>query len=199
MFKARFPISDSGSATSEPRQNGRRNHSGNSARSLVKLDQGGNNGVVHGGGTKLDRPVPLNLNDRVTMALSSAVLNGRVVWLNGMDCGIAFDEPVDCLWNDTRRDRAQTPARTASAKLPVITAEGRAGDVVLTDLSRRVMKGANDGNFRPGLRVQVILDDGCEEAGLVRWSRDNIAGVVLLQSRDPDEAGAGQRLPKPRS
>lgn len=111
---------------------------------------------------------PLNLNDRVTVTLSSAALDGRIVWLNGQDCGIAFDQGFGL----------------ASGCCTLGPHDGRSHDeaVLATTKSMSERKAENDRNFQPGLKVRVILDDGCEADGIVRWSRDNIAGLILLKT-----------------
>lgn len=59
------------------------------------------------------------------------------------------------------------------------------------------MKVTNDSNFRPGLKVRVILDSGLEKDGIIHWSQDNIAGVTLLSDFDFIRPGSLYRLNSP--
>lgn len=111
---------------------------------------------------------PINLNDRVTVTLSSAVLDGRIVWLNGQDCGVAFDQGIVLAGGSPALGPHDGPSRDAAC--------------LAADNSRGDRKAENDRNFQPGLKVRVILDDGGEADGIVRWSRDNIAGLTLLET-----------------
>lgn len=184
----------------------RQNHRTKTVYRLVKIEHDGDEGLarcrnISDGGMKLDLSIPININDSVSVTLASAVLSGRVVWVNGKDCGIAFDKPVDStqLLNEAARDGTITPTRAPrlNTNLPATVAvEGKASKAIVTDISVRGMKIANDGNFQPGLRVRVLLDCGHEKEGIVRWARDNIAGVMLLEPFDVDDLGSVQRLYK---
>src|ERR1700712_3109496 len=166
---------------------------------LVKVEHEADQGLarcrnISDGGMKLHLSIPLNLNDRITITMSSAELNGRVVWLNGSECGIAFEEPVDCarLLNGATENGAAPATRGPRLTTNLhakIAYEGGACEALVNDISVRGMKIANDGNFQPGLKVRVILDNGFEKEGVVRWSRDNIAGVLLLEPFDVEELG----------
>lgn len=163
MYKADFPAVDeaAGPVDGSGSHSRRHDHAG-LAHLPVVIEHGG-----HGmRSPDLDRSSPINLNDRVVLALASAALNGRIVWLNGEDYGIALDNQFNDVLNGARENGSHA--------------------AMLTDIAAQGAEIANDANFQPGLRVQVILSDGSEKDGLVRWSRDNIAGVVLLQS-SPDK------------
>ena len=174
---------------------------------LVKVVHDGAEGLARcrnlsDGGMKLNVSIPLDLNDQVTVTLSTTELSGRVIWVNGKDCGIAFDEPVDCarLLESATQESAATSARPPrlNTNLPAtINVFGETSKAIVSDISVRGMKIANDGNFQPGLKVRVILDNGYERDAVVRWSRDNIAGVMLLEPFNVDDLGSVQRLRPP--
>jgi hypothetical protein len=48
--------------------------------------------------------------------------------------------------------------------------------------------------FEPGLRVRVILEGGRECEGVVRWSQDNVAGLMLLDPLPIKELGSVRAL-----
>jgi hypothetical protein len=128
-----------------------------------------------------------------------------VIWSSGDGCGVAFDDPIDCgqllrsdviansqvLPNERPRNRSPRLKTNLSAK---IAYHGLTRDAVVRDVSVRGMKIVNDGNFHPGLNVRVILGDGREKEAVVRWSRENVAGVMLLDPFGVDELGSVYRL-----
>lgn len=151
---------------------------------LVKVGHDQDEGLarchnISDGGMAISAIIPLELNDRVTVTIALAELRGRVVWMNGRDCGIAFDETIDSAWI----------LRNAGT--------GRAAYPSLASAAVREIKVTNDSNFRPGLKVRVILDGGAEKDGIIRWSQDNIAGVMLLDPDTLGEFGASYRLDGP--
>ena len=158
------------------------------------------------GGAKLDLAMALQLNDRVTISFSpETLIEGRVIWISGNSCGVAFDERVDSaqlLRSDmtadgapTAEDRPRHRSPRLKTNLPAkIAYHGATRDALVTDVSVRGMKIANDGNFHPGLNVRVILADGREKDGVVRWSHDNVAGVMLLDPFEVEELGSVRRL-----
>lgn len=181
---------------------------------LVKVEHDGAQGHDEGlarcrnlsdGGAKLDLAMPLELGDRVTISFSpETLIEGRVIWISGDSCGVAFDERVDSTQllrsdmtsgSDPFADRPRNRSPRLKTNLPAkIAYHGVSHDAVVTDVSVRGMKIANDGNFHPGLNVKVILADGREKEGVVRWSRDNVAGVMLLDPFGVDELGSVHRL-----
>jgi hypothetical protein len=183
---------------------------------LVKVEHGDDEGLARcrnlsNGGVKLDLAMPLDLNDRVTISFSAEVaIAGRVIWQSGNSCGVAFEEPIDS-GELLRRDmiansqvvadeRPRNRSPRLKTNLPAKVAyHGATRDAVVTDVSVRGMKIANEGNFHPGLNVRVILADGREKEGVVRWSRDNVAGIMLLDPFGVEELGSVQRLCGPTS
>jgi hypothetical protein len=135
-------------------------------------------------GMKLDLTAPLELNDEVTVALSpSVVLCGTVVWIDGRECGVAFDCPVD---SDALLDAAggAQPARQ-QAPATIDLLGGRPAAQTLESSAHRL-----GGGFRPGLAVTVMVGLNREERGVVRWAKDNIAALELGDVEEP----TGHRL-----
>jgi hypothetical protein len=163
------------------------------------------------GGAKLDLSMPLNLNDRITIGFTPDVLiEGQVIWLSGASCGIAFDQPIDSglLLRSEMIANSHTVAgeqpRTRSPRLntnlpAMVTHHGATHEALITDVSTRGVKIVNDGAFLPGLNVRVLLADGREKEGVVRWSRDNVAGVMLIEPFSVEELGSVHHLSEPGS
>jgi hypothetical protein len=125
-------------------------------------------------GMKLDLTAPLELNDLVTVALSSSVLLcGVVVWVRGRECGVAFDGPVD---SATLLDAVDPQAVTASpATLNLLHGRQWRGQSV----SNPIAGGQRDARFQAGLAVTVMVGPNDEQRGVVRWASGNIAALEL--------------------
>lgn len=169
---------------------------------LVKVHRAGDEGLgrcrnISDGGARLELHMELCLGDRISIAFSPLdTVSGRIVWIMGNDYGIKFDEPIDCLsLLGHTRDQAAPRAPRLTTNLPArIAYDGGTCRSVVSDLSVRGMKIASTQEFHPGLRVRVILNGGRESEGVVRWSRDNIAGVMLLDPFSVEELGSVKRL-----
>ena len=118
------------------------------------------------GGHDLDPPVALN--DCVEVAYSPLTsLRGSVVWVNGGNCGIAFEGRL----NRARQAAHYTAGAVNETKVRRTTATG---DDRLCEGTLR-----HPALFLPGLRVSVLLGGGRERPGVVRWTQDNIAEFWL--------------------
>lgn len=127
-------------------------------------------------GMKLDLTAPLALNDEVSVALSpSVVLFGRVAWINGDECGIAFDGPVNSAALLEAADGARSAAQ-ARATLDFLNS--RQGAV---SAAPQQQGGENRSavKFEPGLAVTVMVGPDHEQRAVLRWAQGNIAQLDL--------------------
>jgi hypothetical protein len=62
--------------------------------------------------------------------------------------------------------------------------------VRLRDISQRGAKVVHDGRFFAGLAVKIQINPEIERRGIVRWSRDGIAGVQLMVPLSVDDLGS---------
>jgi hypothetical protein len=149
-------------------------------------------------GAKLDIAMDLQLNDSVEIAFSTATLPARVVWVNGRECGVAFEQKIDSAallarpGGDAPKHAERSPRLQADIATKV-RVEGAIKTARINDISQRGMKLSHDGSFHAGLEVKVILAGGREKAGVIRWVKDNIAGVFLLEPFSIEELGSAQR------
>jgi hypothetical protein len=175
---------------------------------LVKVQHAGDEGLgrcrnISDGGAKIELHMQLRLGDRVTIAFSPTdLIRGRVVWINGHEYGVIFDEPIDCMGilGQQVSPAAALQARSPRLKtnLPARVAyDGGSCRSVVSDISVRGMKIAGVTAFEPGLRVRVILEGGRECDGVIRWSHDNVAGLILLEPLAIEELGSVKRLSRP--
>ena len=168
---------------------------------LVQIDSGGDRGFarcrnISDKGVRLELTMPLEMGQTVEIAFSpSNILSGRVVWKEGLSCGIAFDAEVDsavvlsqsaaelhCDRSRPMRLKANLPAR--------VSLEGANRDTMVMDISQRGVKITHDGTFHRGMSVRVVLASGAEREGIVRWTKNNLAGVHFIEPFSVDELGS---------
>lgn len=151
-------------------------------------------------GLGLKLHIPVMLGDMVTVRLTDDVaITGRVVWTCGADCGLQLSDPVDSevLLRDLgaqARSAGQRALRMAVNKPAVARSEQGMRGITIQDVSQSGMKVAHDGSFYEGLPVKVSLPSGLERRGVVRWSREGIAGLMLLESFSTNDLGSMKSL-----
>ena len=160
---------------------------------LVQVHHAGDLGLgwcrnISDGGMKLNLGMNVELNDTIDVAFSpTAMVQGTVIWVNGTECGVRFTTDID---SAELLSRTAAELRTDNARAPRLKTElparvyfdGVTKSSVIHDISLRGMKVASDGDFRPGLKVNVMLNNNMELRGVVRWTQDNIAGLFLIDS-----------------
>lgn len=156
---------------------------------VVKVERDGDEGLarcrnISDNGMKLEVSMPLSLMEplRVEVAPGQHV-DARVVWTNGNECGLFFDRNIDCadlLRRSAESKGAQRSPRLNSSIPALIEADGRARDTTINNISQRGMCITHRGEFQPGLHVKVMLQNGSEKFAVVRWTRENVAGLFLL-------------------
>jgi hypothetical protein len=155
---------------------------------------------ISDGGAMLELTMPLQLNDNIEMLFApNALLSGKVVWLNGNACGIAFDQEIDSsllLEQSARPRRAQgcRPPRLNSDIPAKVQMDGVSRKTVVRDISQHGMKVDHDGSFCPGLRVNVLLPGGTECSAVVRWAQGNHAGLMLIDPFAVEDLGSLRAL-----
>lgn len=55
-------------------------------------------------------------------------------------------------------------------------------------------KSTSGGDFKPGLHVRAVLNNGCEKAGIVVWSGDDMANLMLLDPFEIEDLGSIRQL-----
>lgn len=172
---------------------------------VVKIEQDGNGGLarcrnISNGGMMLDIAIPLALNDALTIELPpDLVLRGRVAWTNGNQCGVAFDRDIDCVQILSQSTPEGGAVRARSPRLrshiPArIAADGAIIHTTIKNISQRGMLVTHSGQFRPGLQVQVLMNDGGKREALVQWAQENFAGLFLIDPYSVMELGDLQAL-----
>ena len=172
---------------------------------VVRVEAGDDKGLAcirdisdHGIGLELYMPVLLG-DDIAIHLMEGVTVWGRVAWSSEGECGVRFEDAIDSTAL-LRQLAAQTrSAKTRPLPVPVATtgvARGERGicAVDVEDVSQQDMKVGQNGGFREGLRVKVSFASGMERCGIVRWSRQGIAGIMLLDPFSPKEVGTTHGL-----
>ncbi len=135
-------------------------------------------------GMKLDLTKPLEINDFVSVALSNEIsLHGVIAWVNGRECGVVFEEPVDSeallAAAEPRRELRDGPSTLDQLGINP-WAQHQPAPAELPSPRPGVL-------FQPGLAVTVMVGPDHEQRGTVRWARGNIAALeVALADRGDD-------------
>jgi hypothetical protein len=171
------------------------------ARVIAKSDEGlARLQNISDHGVSLQLHIPVLLGDALTVELAhSMTVTGRVVWTSGEDCGVRLDEEVDSAALLAELANQARKATARALRLPVATTALTRGEngtrrVEVTDISQRGMKLTHDGSFTAGLHVKITLSSGKERRGVVRWSRGNVAGLMLLEPFSTEELGSVSNL-----
>ncbi len=155
---------------------------------------------ISDGGMRLIIGMTLSPGDRVTVALTQTLmLEARVVWASEGECGIQFSRGVDSrdilrrAADEARLGTARPPRLTLS--LPIVVVSERGMHITrVHDVSQRGMKIGHDGSFTTDLLVKVILSPGIERRGIVRWVREHLAGLMLIEPFTIQERGSPKAL-----
>ena len=111
-------------------------------------------GDISGRGVRLSLDRPMAVGESVTLRFGPDFdLVGRVTWVQGAECGIAFDQAVD-----------------GPVGLPAVRRDRRRAQLATLRHNRR---------FREGLNVTVVLPDS-EHKALLRWTEDDFVEVSIL-------------------
>ncbi|UZK67064.1 PilZ domain-containing protein [Sphingomonas sp. M1-B02] len=151
-------------------------------------------------GVRLRVHLPVLLGDTLALELAEGIsINGDVVWSDGLDCGLRLQKEVDSAALLTRLAAQAREAASRPLRLPIITpalTRSAAGTrvVEIADISQRGMKLKHDGSFSEGLGVKITLPSGKERRGIVRWSHEMIAGVMLLEPFSVEDLGSASSL-----
>ena len=149
---------------------------------------------------KLDIAMPIELNEIVTVTFSPTFkLSGKVVWVNGHECGVAFDGTIDsaALLSHSSAEVHCDGYREPRLPLNVsarLRCSGYAQQTTINDISLHGMKLTHDGTLHPGLYVRVEMSCGLQKIAMVRWTKGNLAGLFLLEPFGVDDLGSIRTL-----
>jgi hypothetical protein len=118
---------------------------------------------------------------------------------HGGRAGIRFETPIDCAATlehlaEERRSGAQRPPRLPVDTLGIASSELGVRAVRIVNISQQGMKIVHDGSFSAGLAVTILLANGLQRRGIVRWSNGAVAGVRLLEPIAYQELESASRM-----
>lgn len=159
----------------------------------VRLNRGGQVGLyrvrnISDAGMMLDTHAKIEAGERVLVELTEPfAIEGSVLWSDHDRCGIEFVRPIDCAAllhaqaERKRDDRRGGGLRLATMRLATAYAEHGIRAVRVTNVSHRGMGLAHDGSLEAGMLLKLVVENGIERSGMVRWSKDGRAGLRLLE------------------
>lgn len=154
-------------------------------------------------GAGLRMPAPVRLWDGVALELVDGLtLRGHVVWVRGEEFGLQFDQPINSAELLASLAVGARCGITRPVRLPVFAAALTRSDrglrkVQMVDISQRGLKLVHDGSLTEGLSLKVTLPCGLDRPGVVRWTRDDRAGVMLLEPLSVEMLGSARSLVTP--
>lgn len=172
---------------------------------VVKVQSSGDEGLarlrnISDGGMMLRLQLPVCLGDTVTVHLEDGrSLVSKVVWTEGQNCGVRFEDAVDCagLLNEMARSAragVSRPVRMSADADAVAYTPGGIYPIRVKDISQRGMKVQHRCAFKEGLPVKILLGPGLEWRGVVRWASGDLAGIQLSEPMSLDNLGSSNHL-----
>lgn len=137
-------------------------------------------------GLMLQTRIEIGPGERLWVALSeSNVIGGIVRWRDESHCGLEFDAPIrsEKVLSAIAAERGNP--RYRPPRLPVnrgatVYSEHGLQSVRVVNVSRHGIGLAHDGRLKPEMRVKLLIENGLERRGTVRWADGENAGVLLF-------------------
>lgn len=154
-------------------------------------------------GVRLRVQIPVAPSDILTVEFADGVqLVGQVVWNESGESGLEFGHPIDCTDLLATLAAGAKSGTTRPVRLPVettalIRSERGLRCAKIVDISQRGLKLLHDGGLTEGLNVKITLASGLDRCGIVRWVKDKVAGVMLLEPLSVEALGSIQSLVSP--
>ncbi len=147
-------------------------------------------------GVELSSALYMSIGKCIRIDLSETIsAEATVICRNDKRYQLLFGQDINCamllrqLVAEARSSRARplrldTPRLNASSESPFGVHE-----LKVDNISQRGLCVQHDGSFHEGLPLRVQLANGRECRGLVRWTKENAAGVQLVDMLSVDELG----------
>ena len=123
------------------------------------------------------------VGELISITLSDAIaLSAEIMWVDDGRIGIRFVDPIDSLsvlqsLADKARSAEHRPPRLPVGLLGTAATDAGIQAIRTLDISQHGMKISHGGSLRAGVRVKVTLENGLEQRGVVKWSKDRFAGL----------------------
>ena len=141
-----------------------------------------------------------NPGERLSISLSESVtLETKVAWSDAEHVGVRFTEPVDstallCALATEQRSPHYRPLRLAVDGPALAVDEAGVHSVRIRNISRHGVGVDHRACLQRGSAVKLLLVNGSEHRGVVRWASPVQAGLFLLEPFTPDEMASAREF-----
>lgn len=141
---------------------------------------------ISNSGMMLQTHIEVIAGESLTVSLSeSLTVAGSVVWSRSERCGIRFREEIECetvlgRLAAERRALKYRPPRLPVSRGAIAYCEHGIQAVRVINISQHGIGLAHEGRLRVGTRLKLVLENGLERRGVVRWSIEGYSGLLLL-------------------
>jgi hypothetical protein len=141
---------------------------------------------ISAGGAVLHVDYEVEVGDRLELELMTGEqLGGTVAWRRGFEVGLRFDAPVDVFAIIAQDIVSQPGERRRMPRVETVCSallETSAGTELVTtrDISQGGVKIDIPFDLRAEERILITVDGMPPLPGVVRWSRDGVAGVAFV-------------------
>ncbi|RVQ68959.1 hypothetical protein EKN06_01715 [Croceicoccus ponticola] len=137
-------------------------------------------------GMKADAYAEFAIGQRVVVELSQVTrVDGEIIWSDGSDVGVRFDNEVDVVAALTGSEgipgntaRGRPPRLSINCAASIVTAQGEFSTQV-SDVSQRGLKLTVSG-VRGGDELTIRLPHHSVKKAIVRWTQDGTAGLNFV-------------------
>lgn len=142
---------------------------------------------ISDGGMMMMTQIKVVPGEPLTVALSDTIsVEGRALWWDGERCGVGFARPLDCAalleaLVAEQKSPSYRPPRLPVATRAIAYCDKGLHTVRIFNLSQHGAGFTHDGCFRPGMVAKLHFETGEEHRGVVRWSQDGRAGLLLIE------------------
>jgi hypothetical protein len=129
----------------------------------------------------------ISVGERLSVSLSDSIkIDGKVAWFNDGKCGVEFDKPVNSArllkkLVAERLDPSYRAPRLEVSVPAVAYCERGIHPVRVTDISQHGLGFTHDGCVQECSKILIVLENGLERRGIVRWLSGSRGGLQLLE------------------
>jgi hypothetical protein len=122
------------------------------------------------------------VGQQISITLSDAItLSAEIIWADEGRIGLQFTRPIDSASIldalTEKGSRTHRPPRLVIGLVGTAVTEDGIQPIRALDISQNGMKIAFGGKLEPGARIKVVLENGLEQRGVVKWSMNQVAGL----------------------
>jgi len=126
------------------------------------------------------------VGEQISVTLSDAItLSAEIIWVDAGHVGLHFSQPIDSASVlealGEKGTRTHRPPRLVIGLVGTAATQDGIQPIRALDISQNGMKIAYSGSLEPGERIKVVLENGLERRGVVKWSMNQVAGLRFLQ------------------